>query len=256
MANEGSAILALADGRIFRGLSIGASGTTVGEVVFTTGLSGYQEVLSDPSYSYQIVTMTCAEIGNVGINEEDFESGRIQAAGLIVRSSRPVTSNWRAEKSLRESLKEQGIVAIEGVDTRALVLHIRDQGAQMGVISDEIQDVNALITMAKSAESMAGRDLAKVVTCETPYAFDDAPSDLQSLRDVTAVARRRKVVVYDFGVKKAFCGVWSKWVPMSMWFRHKPRLKKFWRSTRMGSCFRMGLAILSPAPMRLKRLAP
>jgi len=203
MANEGSAILALADGRIFRGLSIGASGTTVGEVVFTTGLSGYQEVLSDPSYSYQIVTMTCAEIGNVGINEEDFESGRIQAAGLIVRSSRPVTSNWRAEKSLRESLKEQGIVAIEGVDTRALVLHIRDQGAQMGVISDEIQDVNALITMAKSAESMAGRDLAKVVTCETPYAFDDAPSDLQSLRDVTAVARRRKVVVYDFGVKKS-----------------------------------------------------
>jgi len=197
------AVLALADGRIFRGTSIGAAGTTVGEVVFTTGLSGYQEVLSDPSYSYQIVTMTCAEIGNVGVNAEDFESERIQASGLIVRSSRPVTSNYRAEKSLRECLREQNVVAIEGIDTRALVLHIRDKGAQMGVISDQVDDLDALVAQAKSAESMAGRDLAKVVTCKAPYGFDTEPSALQSVEGAKATKTPRKVVVYDFGVKKS-----------------------------------------------------
>jgi carbamoyl-phosphate synthase small subunit len=197
------AVLALADGRVFRGSSIGVSGATVGEVVFTTGLSGYQEVLSDPSYSHQIVTMTCAEIGNVGINEEDFESDRIQAAGLVVRSSRPVTSNWRAEKSLRECLQEQGVVAIEGIDTRALVLHIRDKGAQMGVISDQVDDVDSLIKQAQGAETMAGRDLARVVTCKNPYDFVQAPSSLQSVSTVQKAPQPRKVVVYDFGVKKS-----------------------------------------------------
>lgn len=203
MAGEDTAILALADGRVFRGHSIGASGTTVGEVVFTTGLSGYQEVLSDPSYSYQIVTMTCAEIGNVGVNEEDFESSGYQAAGLIVRSSRPVTSNWRAEKSLHESLKAHGVVAIEGIDTRALVLHIRDRGAQMGVISTETEAVDELVEKANSAMSMAGRDLAKVVSCKAAYDFCQAPSSMQALLRAPEVSRRRKVVVYDFGVKKS-----------------------------------------------------
>ena len=197
------AVLALADGRIFRGTSIGASGRAIGEVVFTTGLSGYQEVLSDPSYSYQIVTMTCSEIGNVGINEEDFESEGIQASGLIVRSSRPVTSNWRAEKSLRDCLKEQGVIAIEGIDTRALVLHIRDHGAQMGVISDEVDDIEGLIAQAKNAETMSGRDLAKVVTCKQAYDFDQAPSALQKVEEIEASKTPRKVVVYDFGVKKS-----------------------------------------------------
>lgn len=198
------AILALADGRIFRGRSIGAEGTTIGEVVFTTGLSGYQEVLSDPSYSYQIVTMTCSEIGNVGFNAEDYESSKIQASGLIVRSSRPVTSNWRAESSLRDSLKEQGVVAIEGVDTRALVLHIRDHGAQMGVISDQITDEEALVAQAKAAEAMTGKDLAKVVTCKEPYPFAEAPSKLQQYTDTVVEEKARKnVVVYDFGVKKS-----------------------------------------------------
>jgi carbamoyl-phosphate synthase small subunit len=196
------ATLVLADGRSFRGTSIGAVGTTVGEVVFTTGLSGYQEVLSDPSYADQIVTMTCSEIGNVGANALDMESDRVRAAGLIVRSSRPVTSSWRAEQSLRELLVAQNVVAIEGIDTRALVLHIRDRGAQMGALSSEIHDVDALCERARAAGSMAGRDLAQTVTCAEPYPFDEAPGELQSIQPATP-ARRPKVVVYDFGVKRS-----------------------------------------------------
>ena len=197
------AILALADGRVFRGTSIGAVGTTIGEVVFNTGLSGYQEVLSDPSYADQIVTMTCAEIGNVGVNAEDFESSKVQAAGLLVRSSRPVTSSYRAERSLRELLQAEGIVAAEGVDTRAVVLHVRDRGAQMGALSTEGLAPAALIERAQAAGSMAGRDLACKVTCKEAYDFTEPPSDLQALESLAAAQRRAQVVVYDLGVKRS-----------------------------------------------------
>ena len=202
-ARTNAAVLVLADGRVFEGVSIGAAGSATGEVVFTTGLSGYQEVLSDPSFSDQIVTMTCAEIGNVGVNAEDFESERLQAAGLIVRSSRPVTSSWRAERSLRELLEDEGVVAIEGVDTRALVLHIRERGAQMGVVSTDSTDIPTLVERARAAGSMAGRDLASKVTCKASYPFSEAPSSLQSLPDLVAPIERRRVVVYDFGVKRS-----------------------------------------------------
>ncbi len=195
------ALLALADGRVFRGTSIGAAGTTIGEVVFNTSLSGYQEVITDPSYADQIVTMTCAEIGNVGINAEDFESSKVQAAGLLVRSSRPTTSNYRAERSLRALLVDEGIVAAEGIDTRAVVLHVRDRGAQMGALSTEGLSEAELIKRAKAAGSMAGRDLASKVTCKEPYEFSEAPSALQALESLAEAKRPRKVVVYDFGVK-------------------------------------------------------
>jgi carbamoyl-phosphate synthase small subunit len=146
--------------------------------------------------------MTCAEIGNVGTNAEDFESDRIQAAGLIVRSSRPAPSSWRSEQSLRELLSAQNVVAVEGIDTRALVLHIREQGAQMGCISTEVSDVDALIERARSSGSMVGRDLASRVTCKETYRFERAPSELHGL-GVEATSKRPNVVVYDLGVKRS-----------------------------------------------------
>ncbi|MBK8012968.1 MAG: glutamine-hydrolyzing carbamoyl-phosphate synthase small subunit [Deltaproteobacteria bacterium] len=177
--------MVLADGRVFRGRSIGAAGTTVGEVVFATSMSGYQEILSDPSYRFQIVTMTSAEIGNVGTNAEDFESDGVKAAGLIVRSSRPMASNWRSQMPLRSFLVEHGVVAIEGIDTRALVLHLRQRGAQIGVLSTETDDVAALVARARSTPNMEGRDLAREVTTKAQYAWTEAPSALQALPSMT-----------------------------------------------------------------------
>ncbi|MCC7384108.1 MAG: glutamine-hydrolyzing carbamoyl-phosphate synthase small subunit [Deltaproteobacteria bacterium] len=199
---DGEAWLVLADGRAFRGESCGAPGTAIGEAVFTTSMSGYQEVLSDPSYSGQLVTMTSAEIGNVGANRADFESGRVCAAGLIVRSSRPLTSSWRAEGSLRQLLIAQGVVAVEGIDTRALVLHLREHGAQMGVLTSEPASIEALTQRARAAGTMVGQDLARTVTCAEPYDFTQGPSPLQAL-DFGAPRARSPVVVYDFGVKES-----------------------------------------------------
>lgn len=196
-------VLVLADGTVFRGASIGAHGTRVGEVVFTTSHSGYQEVLTDPSYADQIVTMTASEIGNVGVNREDAESERMQASGLLVRSSMPSPSNWRAEEGLHEHLEREAVVGLSGVDTRALVLHIRETGAQMGAISTEIADVDALRQKARDAGSMVGRDLAQRVTTPAPYTFSEAPTALQGLDGLGAPTRPVKVVVYDFGVKKS-----------------------------------------------------
>lgn len=200
MKSGSPAILALADGRIFRGQSIGLEGTTIGEVVFTTSMSGYQEVLSDPSYSGQIVVMTCAEIGNVGANRDDLESEGVKASGLCVRSSRPFSSSWRAEQTFPAFLRDQRVVAIEGIDTRALVLHVRKFGAQMGALSSEIDDPEALITKARSAGSMVGRDLARVVTTKRSYDWTTPPGDLQRLSEAAPRARLR-VIAYDFGIK-------------------------------------------------------
>lgn len=196
-------LLVLADGTVFQGESIGAEGTRVGEVVFTTSHSGYQEVLSDPSYADQIVTMTASEIGNVGVNREDLESDRLQASGLLVRSSMPEPSNWRSEEGLRLNLEREGLVALSGLDTRALVLHIRETGAQMGTISTHVADQSALLSLARDAGSMVGRDLAQRVTTRQAYTFSEAPSPLQALTDRVSSGRPVKVVVYDFGVKKS-----------------------------------------------------
>ena len=161
------AILALADGTVFTGLSFGAEGEVIGEVVFNTSLTGYQEILTDPSYKGQIVTMTYTEIGNVGVNSEDVESRQPFVEGFIVKEYWERQSNWRAQKSLGQYLREHNIVGIQGIDTRALVRHLRDHGAQQGVISTVDLDPQRLIAKAKAAPSLVGRDLVKEVTCAT-----------------------------------------------------------------------------------------
>jgi carbamoyl-phosphate synthase small subunit len=149
--------LALADGTIFTGISVGAEGETTGEAVFTTGMTGYQEVLTDPSYCGQIVTMTAPQIGNTGINDEDPETDRPYLAGFIMRELSPVVSNWRSNRSLHDYLVQHGIVGLANIDTRALTRHIRDNGAQTGVIGTG--DPAALVQKAKAAPSMDGLDL-------------------------------------------------------------------------------------------------
>jgi carbamoyl-phosphate synthase small subunit len=168
----GEAILALADGRSFRGRAFGAIGETVGEVVFNTAMTGYQEVLTDPSYKGQIVCMTYPEIGNVGINAEDAESARVYVEGFVVKEYCPRPSNWRSEMALGEYLEGAGVVGIEGIDTRALVRHIRDHGAQQAVISSVTLDSAALVDRAKASPGLVGRDLVKKVTCAEAYGWE------------------------------------------------------------------------------------
>ena len=163
------ALLALADGAFFEGYSFGAEGEATGEVVFNTSMMGYQEILTDPSYKGQIVTMTYPLIGNYGVNEEDFESFRPFAEGFVVREYCPYPSNWRSEMSLGDFMQKWGIVGIEGVDTRALTRHIRDAGAQQGVISTSDLDPGSLAVKAQASPPMVGLDLAKEVTCQQPY---------------------------------------------------------------------------------------
>jgi carbamoyl-phosphate synthase small subunit len=183
------AVLVLEDGTFFLGRSFGRKGETTGEVVFNTALCGYQEVLTDPSYAGQIVTMTYPHIGNYGVNREDVESARPQVAGFVVREASTLASSWRASGELHRYLDEAGVVGISEVDTRALTRHIRTHGAQRGVISTERSDREALLTRARSSRSMVGLDLAREVTCEKPYPFEAGPS-------------RFKVVAYDFGMKR------------------------------------------------------
>ena len=163
------ALLALEDGTVFLGNAFAGKGEVSGEVVFNTSMTGYQEVLTDPSYRGQIVTMTYPLIGNYGVNAEDTESNRIQVEGFIVREYEPMPSNWRSQKTLADYLKDQGIVAIEGIDTRALTRHIRLAGAMKGVISTRDLDSASLINKAASSLGLVGRDLVKEVTCDKPY---------------------------------------------------------------------------------------
>ena len=163
------AILALADGTVFTGSAFGAEGEALGEVVFNTSMTGYQEILTDPSYKGQIVTMTYPEIGNVGVNPEDVESRQPFVEGFIVKEYWERQSNWRAKQSLGQYLKEQHIVGIQGIDTRALVRHLRDYGAQQGVISTVDLSPQRLVEKAQTAPSLVGRDLVKEVTCSQPY---------------------------------------------------------------------------------------
>ena len=163
------ALLALADGTVFEGSAFGAEGEAVGEVVFNTSLTGYQEILTDPSYTGQIVTMTYPEIGNVGVNTEDVESRRPFVEGFIVKEYWERPSNWRAQKSLAAYMCEHDIVGIQAIDTRALVRHIRDYGAQQAVISTCELDAYRLVAKAHAAPGLEGRDLVKDVTCSEPY---------------------------------------------------------------------------------------
>lgn len=196
------AILALADGRIFEGKSFGASGEVSGEVVFNTAMSGYQEVLTDPSYKGQMVTMTYTQIGNTGINPEDIESRGLFLSGFIVKEYQECYSNWRATMSLDAYLKENGVVGIHGLDTRALTRHLRDKGAQNGIISTIDSNHESLIAKARAIPSMAGLDLASGVSCDKPYHWTEGVWDLESgYPQIDRKNLKYKVVAYDFGIK-------------------------------------------------------
>jgi carbamoyl-phosphate synthase small subunit len=198
------AILALADGSIFRGEAIGADGQTVGEVVFNTAMTGYQEILTDPSYCQQIVTLTYPHIGNTGTTPEDAESNRVWAAGLVIRDLPLLSSCWRDKQPLDEYLKANNVVAIAGIDTRRLTRILREKGSQNGCIlaGDDISEEKAL-ELARSFPGLKGMDLAKVVSCGEPYEWRSSVWNLEtdSHPEIPASDLPYHVVAYDFGVK-------------------------------------------------------
>ena len=196
------AALALADGRVFYGRALGASGEIAGEVVFNTSMTGYQEILTDPSYRGEIVTMTYPLIGNYGINLEDVESWRPQLSGFIVKEAAEFPSNWRSRFSLDAYLKEHAIVGLQGIDTRALVRHIRDRGAQTGILSTLDTDPHSLVAKAQSAPSIVGRDLVRDVTCAEPYHWTEGTWDLENGYQPRPGTARFRVIAYDFGIKR------------------------------------------------------
>ncbi len=205
MKTSKEAILALADGRTFHGRAFGAIGETVGEVVFNTAMTGYQEILTDPSYKGQIVCMTYPEIGNVGINADDEESARIYVEGFIVREYVSQPSNWRSEMALGDYLERAGVVGIEGIDTRALVRHIRTTGAQEAVISSINFNVGQVVAKAKASPGLIGRDLVKEVTSATAYDWEIADWDLEHgyrhpSKDQLCDAPL--IVAIDYGIKR------------------------------------------------------
>jgi carbamoyl-phosphate synthase small subunit len=203
-----AALLALADGTTFLGTSIGAPGRTVGEVVFNTAITGYQEILTDPSYCRQIVTLTYPHIGNTGINPEDVEAAKVHAAGLVVKDLPLRLSNFRATMTLADYLRREGVVALADIDTRRLTRVLRTTGAQNGCITTfaaghvpSAGDVAAAVAAAQAAPSMAGQDLARVVTASEPYPWTETEWRLGSGYGQLSKARHH-VVAYDFGVKR------------------------------------------------------
>ncbi|MDE3020839.1 MAG: glutamine-hydrolyzing carbamoyl-phosphate synthase small subunit [Pseudomonadota bacterium] len=196
------ALLVLADGSIFRGISIGAEGYAVGEVVFNTAMTGYQEILTDPSYSQQIITLTHPHIGNTGINKLDIESDRPYAAGLIIRDLPRTHSSWRSDESLGGYLKRNNIVGISGIDTRRLTAILRAKGAQNGCISTAKVSVEEALARARAFPGLTGMDLAKVVTCRQPYDFCEGEWQLSGNQFTTVTAPRFHVVAYDYGIKR------------------------------------------------------
>ncbi len=216
------AILVLADGTVFRGVAIGASGSSVGEVVFNTSMTGYQEILTDPSYCRQIVTLTCPHIGNVGVNEEDVESRQVFASGLVIRDLSLTVSNWRSSQSLPEYLKANNVVAIAGIDTRRLTRILREKGAQNGCIATGTDEAAAL-QAARGFAGLDGMDLAQVVSCDKSYEWtegvwqlgtvhgEEAGSGIENREKLKATGPTHSslltphsyhVVAYDFGVKR------------------------------------------------------
>jgi carbamoyl-phosphate synthase small subunit len=202
-----NAILALEDGTWFRGVSAGSPGETSGEVVFNTSMTGYQEVLTDPSYAGQIVTMTAPQIGNYGIAAADYESRSSQVAGFIMRDPSPIASNWRSQITLREYLTREGIVAIGDIDTRALTRKLRSGGVMRGVIATGAAlDPDELIERARAVPNMEGADLVKDVTCEVAYDFVPTLADTVAeasfgVAPLKRARRRLNVAAYDFGIK-------------------------------------------------------
>ncbi|AKZ26492.1 MULTISPECIES: glutamine-hydrolyzing carbamoyl-phosphate synthase small subunit [Ralstonia solanacearum species complex] len=194
------AILALADGTVFRGYSIGAAGHTIGEVVFNTAITGYQEILTDPSYSRQIVTLTYPHIGNVGVNREDVEATKVHAAGLIIKDLPILASNFRQEHSLSHYLKGEKVVAIAGIDTRKLTRILREKGAQNGCVLAGEDNPQKAIDLARSFPGLSGMDLAKVVSVTQPYEWNQTEWALGRGYGVQDKPQFH-VVAYDFGVK-------------------------------------------------------
>lgn len=196
-----NAILVLADGSVFHGVSIGAVGQAVGEVVFNTSMTGYQEILTDPSYTQQMVTLTYPHIGNTGVNSEDTESKKIYAAGLIIRDLPLLHSNFRAEESLADYLKRHNTVAIADIDTRRLTRLLRDKGAQAGcILTGSEASIDQALELAQTFGSMAGKDLAQQVSCTTQYEFTQGEWQLGQAY-TQPLAAKFHVVAYDFGVK-------------------------------------------------------
>ncbi|MCU1065694.1 glutamine-hydrolyzing carbamoyl-phosphate synthase small subunit [Stenotrophomonas maltophilia] len=195
-----AAILVLEDGTVFEGESVGAPGLSVGEVVFNTAMTGYQEVLTDPSYARQMVTLTYPHIGNTGMTDQDNEASKVWSAGLIVRDVPRRPSNWRSQVSLQDWLIQRGVVAIAGIDTRKLTRILREKGAQNGALMAGDIDVEKALEAARKFPGLKGMDLAKVVTTEKTYTWTEGQLDLDANAFVSAPARF-KVVAYDFGVK-------------------------------------------------------
>ena len=200
-----NAVLALENGVWFRGRAAGAEGRTPGEVVFNTNMTGYQEVLTDPSYTGQIVTMTCPQIGNYGVATEDVESRGPRVAGFVMREESPIASSWRADGTLREYLEQHGVVAISGIDTRALTRVLRSSGVMRGVIATGSVDPDELVTEARRAPTMEGSDLVRGVTCDAPFewseAVDRGESEGFELDPGLRPSRTMRIAAYDFGMK-------------------------------------------------------
>ncbi len=197
------ALLALEDGSLFRGISFGAEGESVGEVVFNTAMTGYQEILTDPSYTRQIVTLTYPHIGNTGCNPDDVESGGVSVAGLVIRCLTAHSTHWRSTESLSDYLKRHGILGITDIDTRRLTRILRETGAQGGclVAGPAARDTEAALAKARAFPGIKGMDLAKVVTTSAPYTWSEGSLDLDLGRAQTP-APQRHVVAYDFGIKR------------------------------------------------------
>ena len=197
------ALLALQDGSLFRGESIGADGHAQGEVVFNTSLTGYQEILTDPSYCQQIITLTYPHIGNVGVNRGDEEATRIHASGLVVRDCPRIASNWRSQQPLDHYLRERGVVAIANIDTRRLTRLLREKGAQSGcIMAGDAPDAAQALQLAAACPGLKGMDLARVVSTSTPYTWSEGSWRLEDNAFRTPGEARYHVVAYDYGVKR------------------------------------------------------
>ncbi|HSO07459.1 MAG TPA: glutamine-hydrolyzing carbamoyl-phosphate synthase small subunit [Pelomicrobium sp.] len=201
MTDRPPALLALVDGTVFRGVSIGAPGVSVGEVVFNTAMTGYQEILTDPSYCRQIVTLTYPHVGNTGVTAEDTEADRVHAAGLVIRDLPLAHSNFRATGALSDYLRDENVVAIAEIDTRKLTRILREKGAQAGCLMAGDVDAAAAVARAREFPGLAGMDLAKVVSCQKPYAWQEGEWQLGVGHPVLEGGRYH-VVAYDFGIKR------------------------------------------------------
>ncbi len=202
------ALLVLTDGTVFEGQPFGYEGEAIGEVVFNTAMTGYQEILTDPSYKGQMVLMTCPQIGNYGINPEDTESKRVWADGFIIKEAAPISSNWRSRQPLQEYLTQHQVVGIQAIDTRALTRHLRDFGSQQGIISHTNLEPDGLVQQVRRAPSIVGRDLVSQVTCQQPYEWKEGSGDWTPTLFHQAKNHRKsdrevyRTVVVDFGVKR------------------------------------------------------